>query len=266
LELTNIDSVISLLKKHGLYTKKHLGQNFLIDEEVLKEIVKTAKIEKSDHVVEIGPGLGVLTNELAKNAKKITSVEIDGGLLPLLSETLKEHSNIEIINQDALTFIPPKTPYKLTANIPYYITSPLINHFLQSDNPPETITILIQKEVAEKACKIEPKMSILSLQIALFGKAELIKKIPPEAFFPAPKVESAIFNIIPNKKSDSNYIEKDEALEILKLAKQAFSQKRKKLSNTILRDIENSPIDPSLRPQALSVKEWQKLNNFLNSQ
>ncbi|MBT4917404.1 ribosomal RNA small subunit methyltransferase A [Candidatus Peregrinibacteria bacterium] len=260
MDLTNIDQITQLLKKHKLHTKKHLGQNFLIDRSALEEIVKAADIQSTDHIIEVGPGLGVLTVEIAEKAKKVTSIEIDSALFPILKDTLSQHKNIDLLNEDALQFRPPKTPYKLVANIPYYITSPLINHFLQSENPPQTITLLIQKEVAEKACQLEPKASILSLQIGLFGNAKIVGIIKAESFFPAPKVDSAIIHI-----ETHNKISIPEARQILSLAKRAFSNKRKKLSNTVLREIEDSPIDKDLRPQVLSIKDWQKLNNFFNS-
>lgn len=258
MELTNPDQIIELLKKYKLYTKKSLGQNFLTSESALEAIIKAADIQNSDHIVEVGPGLGVLTTKLAEKAKTVTSIEIDSSLLPLLKETLSTHENIKLLNEDALQFRPPEKPYKLVANIPYYITSPLINHFLQSENPPQTTTILVQKEVAEKACQLEPKASILSLQIALFGTAEIIETVKAESFFPPPKVDSAIIHIKTHGK-----FQKPRAKQILSLAKRAFSNKRKKLSNTVLNKIENSPIDPNLRPEVLSIKDWQTLNDFL---
>ena len=143
-------NVKELLKKHNLWAKKRFGQNFLTNSKALSKIISTAKISKKDHIIEIGPGLGILTRELAKKAKKVTSIELDYKLLPVLKETLAEFKNIKIIQEDALKFTPPKTPYKVVANIPYNITSPLINHFLQAKNKPSTMTLLVQKEVAEK--------------------------------------------------------------------------------------------------------------------
>lgn len=255
MDLLNPSEIRSLLSRHGLWAKKHLGQNFLINGAVLEEIIQTAEISPEDHVIEVGPGLGVLTQKLAEKAQKVTSIEIDSTLLPVLKETLKNYENIQILNQDALTFRPPNEKYKVVANIPYYITSPLINHFLQAANKPETITILTQKEVAEKACKIEPDMSVLSLQINLFGTPKVVQKVGAKSFFPAPKVDSAILHIIINKNPS------EKAKEILKLAKKAFSQKRKKLSNTLpemkekLKELGLN----DLRPEHLSINDWESL-------
>lgn len=239
--------------------KKHLGQNFLKSESTLNKIIETAELSPKDHIIEIGPGLGILTIELAKKAKKVTTIELDKDLIPILEKTLTNYKNIKIIHGDALKFIPPKTKYKIAANIPYYITSPLLNHFLQAKNKPTTITLLVQKEVAEKIIQLEPKMSILSLQVALFGKARLIKKIPKTAFHPQPKVDSAILHIKLHQKSNTK-----EALHILTLAKIAFSQKRKKLRNTLFKQLKITPkISPDRRPETLSVQEWRKLTKSL---
>ncbi len=265
MELANHSNVRRLLQLSGQNAKKFLGQNFLIDKNILEIIVKSAEINEDDHVVEVGPGLGVLTQELAKTAGKVTTIELDTSLLPILEKTLKEYNNIEVINMDALKFNPPETPYKVVANIPYNITSPLINHFLQRENQPRELTLLVQLEVAEKICEKEPKMSVLSLQVALFGIAKLIKKVSPSCFYPPPKVTSAILHITPLQPTDLNYVPLEEAKKILTLAKKAFSQKRKKLSNTLGKpDPEISKALQKMefsdkRPQTLSVQDWKKL-------
>ena len=241
--------------------KKNLGQNFLIDENVLQKIIEAAEIKKSDRIIEIGPGLGTLTEELLKHAKTIISIEIDEKLVPILIENLKDTlsklngSTLTILNQDALKYEPPNKPYKLVANIPYYITSPLITHFLKSTNPPKTLTLLTQKEVAEKICEKETYSSILSLQIALYGQATLIQKVSKDCFLPAPKVDSAIIHIKPRKTPTKN------AEKIIKTAKKAFSQKRKKLSNTLpeLKDKLEKLNLAEKRPQHLTIADWQSL-------
>ncbi len=254
MNLISKSTILGILKKHDMYASKRFGQNFLIDQNALDCIVKTANIAKTDHVIEVGPGLGVLTNELLEKAKKVTSIELDKKLIPILTEQFGNNKKFELKNEDALTFTPPPTSYKVVANIPYNITSPLLNHFLQAANPPATLTLLVQKEVADKICDTK-KQSILSLQVALFATAKNIKKVPPECFYPAPKVDSAIIHIETHGK-----IPQPEALKILALAKIAFSQKRKKLSNTLpLKLLEKANIDPSLRPQHLSIEEWQSL-------
>lgn len=255
-----MNKISKILEKNNLFAKKSFGQNFLTNEKPILDIVKTASVSKKDLIIEVGPGLGILTKELAKNSKKVISLELDKSLLPLLNEHLKEYENVEIINQDALKFIPPKTPYKVVANIPYNITSPLINHFLQAENPPTSMSLLVQKEVAEKLCILDPDMTVLSLQVALFGKAKYIKKVPAGYFHPIPKVDSAIIHIELYDKKNPNYLEKEKALKILKIAKTCFSNRRKKLKNTLPRELHENAIkkgiDLSRRPETLSTQEW----------
>jgi len=253
MDLSNLDIVKSLLRKYDQSAKKWLGQNFLTDKIALNQIVETAQIQKSDQIIEIGPGLGVLTKELTEKSNHVLSIELDSTLIPILKETAP---NATITHEDALRFEPPKTPYKVVANIPYNITSPLINHFLQAENPPQSMTLLVQKEVAEKICDIEPEMTVLSLQIHLFADAKYIATVPSHSFHPAPKVDSAILHIELNQKC-----ERKQALEILKLAKRAFLGRRKKLSNTIP-DLKDKLIKlglTNMRPQHLSVEDWKKL-------
>jgi 16S rRNA (adenine1518-N6/adenine1519-N6)-dimethyltransferase len=260
-DLTHLPTIKALLKTHNLWAKKFLGQNFLVNDQSLEKIVEAANIAPEDYVIEVGPGLGVLTQELAQRAQKVTSVELDNYLFPLLDETLAPYDNIEIIHQDALQFTPPASPYKVVANIPYNITSPIINHFLQAENRPKSLTLLVQKEVAQKAVLIEPKMSVLSMQIALFGKATSPAKVPNDHFYPAPKVDSAVLHIEVHPKNSPQYFATDEALQILQLAHRAFRQGRKKLSNTLpdlLKKLEKLQLSEK-RPQHLSIDEWKKL-------
>ena len=255
MNLTDLSTIKSILAKHKNSAKKFLGQNFLTSQEALDKIVEAPQIKDNEHILEIGPGLGVLTRELAKKAKKVTSIELDKSLFPILEETLEGFSNIELVHADALRTDPPKTAYKVVANIPYNITSPLINHYLQAENKPESITILIQKEVAEKIVKLTPDMTVLSLQVALFGEAKIIDIVKSDCFHPAPKVDSAIIHIKVHKD-----INVEESLQILKLAKRAFRQRRKKLSNT-LRDMKDELIKLGLedkRPQHLEIDDWRK--------
>ena len=220
-----------------------------------------AEISKDDHVIEIGPGLGTLTQELAKKAGKVTSIELDRNLIPILKETLKDFSNVEIINSDALLFEPSENTYKVVANIPYNITSHLISHFLQNKNPPESLTLLIQYEVAKKLCTLNPDMSVLSLGTALFGKAKFIKKVKKGSFFPVPKVDSAIIHISLYEPSEKEFIGRENAIKILNLAKKAFSQKRKKIKNPLpeLKEKLTALNLAEKRPQELSIDDWENL-------
>lgn len=257
----NRKEIIDFLKSKNLFAKKSLGQNFLVNEQILEKILETAKLNQEDQTIEVGPGLGVLTQALCLKTKKVIAIELDTNLTNYLKTTLDQFKNLEIINQDALKYLPKLKPYKVVANIPYYITSPLINHFLQSENQPKSITLLVQKEVAQKSCTINPDMSILSLQIALFAKAKYIQAVSKENFFPVPKVDSAILHIELYSKTDPNYLDQKTALKILNLAKRAFSQGRKKLSNTLpeLKEKLKTLNLNEKRPEHLSITDWKKI-------
>lgn len=241
--------------------KKHLGQNFLKNNDTLNLIVETANIISNDLIIEVGPGKGVLTKELVKRARQVIAIEKDHELLPWLRETFQYDSNIQLMQADVLQTEVPSEPYKVVANIPYYITSPILNHYLQSENPPQSLTLLVQYEVAQKICAPKGDHSVLSLQVHLFGQPTLIAKIPPTHFSPKPKVDSAILHITTYPESPYKNTQ-----DILKIAKLAFSQKRKMLRNTLktlnldLSLLEkNSGINFNRRPEMLSLAEWSTL-------
>jgi 16S rRNA (adenine1518-N6/adenine1519-N6)-dimethyltransferase len=265
---SNKQELIALLQKHGLYAQKRLGQNFLIDQTALAKIVDAANLTSSDFVVEIGPGLGVLTAELVKKAGNVLSIELDARLIPILKENIPA-GNLEIINADALQMPLPDIAYKLVANIPYYITSPILNHFLQPKTPtekrPTLIVLLVQKEVAEKVCALPSDHSVLSLQVQVFGKPEIVGKVSASSFFPAPDVDSAILRITPRAEPAV----KDTAL-FFRLIHATFAQRRKTLSNSlqnglgknkeeITAALSKAGIKPTARPQELSLPDWQRL-------
>ena len=256
INLTNLGEIKALLEKHGLWAKKILGQNFLINPGVLDKIIEAAEIKETDHILEVGPGLGVLTKELGKKAKKVTSIELDIKLLKVLEETLKNNTNIEVIHADALRSEPPKTPYKVVANIPYYITSPLISHYLENENPPTSMTLLMQKEVAQKICLKSGKFTYLTLKTQLFANPTLKFKVSPGSFHPAPKVESAVLHLEYSPKCS-----KEKAHKIIEVAGRAFKSARKKLSNTIpeLKDKLEKLELTGKRPQHLEISDWIKL-------
>jgi len=263
--------VTSFLKTHGIRLNTDLGQHFLIDDDVLQAIVASAGIEPEDHIVEIGPGIGVLTKELLKHAGKVTAIEIDPRMISLVKKFVKEFvgqeyscptnslTNFSLIQGNALHIPLPEHPYKIVANIPYHITSPLLRHaFLESKRIPTSMTLLIQREVAEKICDTE-NTGILTILVALFGTPSLIMTVPPSAFLPPPEVDSAVLHIESHSKplADSETVDR-----ILKLIKIAFGQKRKMLSNTLgkipggAEALTKLQIDPNRRPQTLTVQEW----------
>lgn len=239
--------------------KKSLGQNFLHSKSIVEKIVRTAKISDKDTVLEIGPGLGILTEELASKSNKVIAVELDYSLIPILrANPLLE--KVEIINQDALSYIPKCKNYKIVANIPYYITSPLITHFLTQRYPPKTITLLVQKEVAKKICaqtKYNPKEkhSVLSLQTQLYAIPHYAFEVGKGNFNPQPNVDSAVIHLelLPTKNQPK------DPEKILQIAKKAFSGKRKKLSNTLGKTINLPAKFKDLRPEHLSIADWEEI-------
>lgn len=257
-----MQDISAFLRSHGIRLNKDLGQHFLKDEAILRKIVETADIQPDDHIVEIGAGIGVLTSELTKKAKNVTSIELDDRMIPLLNEYTQSPSNLTIIQGNALETPFPNENYKIVANIPYHITSPLLRHtFCESDVQPTSMTLLIQKEVARKICEKEDR-SQLTILVQLFGEPKLIKKVPPEAFIPPPEVDSAILHI----KCFNQPLADDVTIEeVFRLTKIAFGKRRKMLRNSIgelpngMELLEKVGIDPTRRPQTLSVKEWLKL-------
>jgi 16S rRNA (adenine1518-N6/adenine1519-N6)-dimethyltransferase len=272
---------------HDIPAKKSLGQNFLKDEKILNQIIEAGELTEQDVIMEVGPGKGALTTPLLERVKKLISVELDDRLLPLLKMEFGKISahpqkdRFVLIHGDALTVDPPNEPYKLIANIPYYITSPLINHFLreqfekENGNPPEIIVIMIQKEVAQKILapnnsKGSPKHSVLSLQVYLFGEPEIVCIVPKEAFSPTPKVSSAVLKIRVNKEPKIALKSAEDYKDFFWLLHAGFAQKRKKLANNLGAAYRKKPaeikewlsslkIDPEKRAEELSLEEWEKL-------
>ena len=261
----------NLLRRHGLRADKSLGQNFLQDPLALEKIASAAEIESTDSVLEIGPGLGSLTRYLAVSAKEVVAVELDEKLIPPLKVVIAPYPNIRLIHGDILEFSPSELVnqpgYLVVANIPYYITSAIIRHLLENEPKPRRIVLTIQKEVADRICANPGDMSLLALSVQVYGKPRIAARIPAGAFFPAPKVDSAVLclDVYPEPQI------KNELLEtFFKLIKAGFSQKRKTLRNSLSSGLHISPtnaadlltkanIDPQRRAETLSIPEWQSL-------
>ena len=261
----------ALLREHGLRADKSLGQNFLSDRASLEKIVHAAQIQPDDVVLEIGPGLGSLTRYLALSAKTVTTVELDRDLIPVLQAVLAPYPNTRIIEGDILKVSPAQlmdsADYLVVANVPYYITSAIFRHLLETSPRPRRIVLTIQKEVAERICAEPGEMSLLALSVQVYGQPKITDILPAEAFFPAPKVDSAILrvdmypeSIIPAPLLNTFFL----------MAKAGFSQKRKTLRNSISAGLRMSPsdtgqllesadIDPMRRAETLSLSEWQTL-------
>jgi len=263
----------NLLTEYDTSPKKTLGQNFLINQKILEKIIKSAELIKNDTVLEVGPGIGTLTNELAKTVKKVVAVEKDKKMVEALRKTLKEYKNIEIIQADILqhNYSLPTTNYKLVANIPYYLTSALIRKFLEEKNQPELMVLMIQKEVAQRICAKPPNMSLLAVSVQFYAEPKIISYVKKENFWPSPNVDSAIIKITPKtKKSDAN------AKDFFNIVKAGFSQPRKQLANNLSKSLKISReqagkwllannIKPEQRAETLNISDWQGLTRTLNS-
>lgn len=263
--MTLAEDIRQFCRFHRLKINTDMGQHFLIDEAVLADIVKASAMTKDDTVVEIGAGIGILTKELLTHAKRVVTIELDQTLVPLLDlyvQEVRTADNLEMIQGNALNVPFPTVPYKVVANIPYHITSPLFRHaFLESDVRPTSLTLLIQREVAEKICDDEDR-SLLGIIVGFFGKPRIVRHVPPKCFLPPPAVDSSVLHVDchPEPLADTATMER-----VFLLAKVAFSQKRKMLRNTIptLPDgdvlLAKAGIDPTRRPQTLSIEEWIRL-------
>jgi len=267
----NVKNVKNLLKKRGIQPSKKLGQNFLVDELVFEKILRAAELSKTDTVLEIGPGVGNLTLRLAKRAKEVIAVEKDRKMCKILKKVLEEQNikNVRLINEDILKLeIKDQIlkAYKLVANLPYYITSPVIRKFLESKRIPETIVLMVQKEVAQRICANPGKMSLLAVSVQFYAKTKIISYVSKKSFWPEPKVDSAIIKIIPLKIQL-----KDEFIKtFFKIVKAGFSQPRKQLVNNLSKELNlekekirewllRNDIQPSQRAETLSVDSWKKL-------
>lgn len=261
----------ALLKRYDLRAHKSLGQNFLQDPLALEKIVSAAEIREADTVLEIGPGLGSLTRYLAVAAREVVAVELDENLLPPLKAVLSPYPNVRLIHGDILELAPRDLAldqdYLVVANIPYYITSAVIRHLLENDPKPRRVVLTIQKEVAQRICAQPGNLSLLALSVQVYGSPRIAAQIPAEAFFPAPKVDSAVLvvDIYP-----SPLIEERLLHTFFRLTKAGFSQKRKTLRNSLSAGLHISPakatewltqggIDPQRRAETLSIPEWQRL-------
>lgn len=275
-------NTIAVLKKYNFNFQKKFGQNFLIDTGVLETIIRESAITKDDCVLEIGPGIGTMTQYLAESARQVVAVEIDKNLIPILKDTLSEYNNVEVINDDIL-----KTdiraicdkyndgrPIKVVANLPYYITTPIIMGLFESLVPIDSITIMVQKEVADRMqCGPGSKdYGALSLAVQFYAKPEIVANVPPNCFMPRPNVGSAVIKLSRYEKAPVDTV--DEKF-MFSLIRASFNQRRKTLSNGLTnggigmtRDmvtdaLEKMGLSPTIRGEALSLEEFAKLSNIL---
>jgi 16S rRNA (adenine1518-N6/adenine1519-N6)-dimethyltransferase len=270
-------NALALLKRHGLHADKRLGQNFLQDPFALEKIVAAAQIQPTDTVLEIGPGLGSLTRYLAVFANEVIAVELDQNLLAPLRAVLAPYHNVRVIQGDILELSPSElistAAYLVVANIPYYITSAVIRHLLESSRKPRRIILTIQKEVAERICAQPGDMSLLALSVQIYGEPQVMAHIPARAFFPAPKVDSAVLRI---EIYPAPRVRPELQNTFFKLIKAGFSQKRKTLRNALSAGLHIAPpaaeamlsqsgIDSRRRAETLGIEEWQRLCETFHS-
>ena len=282
-KLGNPKQTIEIIQKHGFMFQKKFGQNFLIDTRVLEKIVAAAGVTKDDCVLEIGPGIGTLTQYLAEAAGHVIAVEIDRNLIPILGETLAEHENVTVVNQDIL-----KTdikgladayhggrPLKVVANLPYYITTPIVMSLLEGEDLVDSITVMVQKEVAERMMEGpgSKEYGALSLAVQYYAKPYLVANVPPNCFMPRPKVGSAVIRL---ERYDKPPVEvRDEKL-MFKIIRASFNQRRKTLANGLKNSpeldftkeeieaaIETLGKGPSIRGEALTLEEFARLADAL---
>jgi 16S rRNA (adenine1518-N6/adenine1519-N6)-dimethyltransferase len=277
-DLTNLKTLKTFLLAHNIRPNKRLGQNFLIDKSALQKLIHAAEISEDDTIVEVGAGIGTITVELAQRAKKVIAVEKDGTLIPLLEQAMKDYHNVEIVRGDILKtgfkfpFDKLRVPsgveghvssFKLVGNIPYYLTAPLIRKFLEAQNPPASITLMVQKEMAERICARPPDMSIWAVSVQVYAKSEITSYVPRSSFWPQPRVDSAILKITPFPR-DRKFI----AAKFFRVVRAGFASPRKQLANTLSKGLgisradteqwlRSRGIDPKRRAETLTVEEWK---------
>lgn len=281
-DLGNYTNTSEVLKKHQFRMQKKYGQNFLIDANILNKIIEAAQITEKDCVLEIGPGIGTMTQYLAEAAGKVIAVEIDRGLIPVLEDTLSSYDNVVVLCEDilkmdleALSRENGGRPIKVVANLPYYITTPIIMGLFESHVPLESITVMVQREVAERM-QSEPgtkEYGALSLAVQYYARAEIVANVPPNCFMPRPNVGSAVIRL--TRHRDNPVKIADEGF-MFRIIRASFNQRRKTLQNGIGNDgslpvtkeqaakaLERMGLPATIRGEKLSLEEFAELSNIL---
>jgi len=276
-------NTIAVLQKYNFTFQKKYGQNFLIDSHVLEKIMDAAEIGKEDCVVEIGPGIGTMTQYLAERAGEVVAVEIDKNLIPILTETLADYKNVSIINEDILKvdlnhIVEEKNggrPVKIVANLPYYITTPIIMGLFENHVPVKSITVMVQKEVADRM-QVGPGIKdygALSLAVQYYAKPEIVAIVPPNCFIPRPNVASAVIRLTCHEKKP---VEVKDERGMFALIRASFNQRRKTLANSlsnaqnlsltreqVTEALESMQLSPTIRGEALTLEQFAALADIL---
>ncbi len=279
--LSNPQETIKVIQENGFTFHKKYGQNFLIDSHVIDKIISVADLDKNSRVLEIGPGIGTLTQYLAETAGEVVAVEIDDKLIPILSKTLAEYDNVRVIHGDILKQDTEQIfggkPFKIVANLPYYITTPIIMSLLESGVPAQSITVMIQKEVAERmqAAPGSKNYGALSLAVQYYAEPYLAANVPPNCFMPRPNVGSAVINL---KRLETPPVSVKDPSQMFKLIRGAFNQRRKTLANAVANfdgvafsreDVEKAleamGLDTRVRGEALTLEQFAALSDELTS-
>ena len=275
-------NTMAILKKYNFSFQKKYGQNFLIDTHILEKIISESRISKDDCVLEIGPGIGTMTQYLAESAKRVVAVEIDRSLIPILEDTLSEYDNVTVINDDILKVDIQKIcdeynegrPIKVVANLPYYITTPIIMGLFESHVPLESITIMVQKEVADRMQQHPgtKDYGALSLAVQYYAKPEIVAEVSPSCFIPKPNVSSSVIRLTRYEKPP---VDVDNEHFMFSLIRASFNQRRKTLANglangglgldreTVNNALEKMELSLTVRGEALTLEQFAKLSNIL---
>ena len=280
--LGNPKYTIEVLQKYNFAFQKRFGQNFLIDTHVLEKIIEASKITKDDFVLEIGPGIGTMTQYLAEAAREVVAVEIDNNLIPILKETLAEYDNVTVINEDILKVDIKKLaeehnggrPIKVVANLPYYITTPIIMGLFESNVPIDNITVMVQKEVADRM-QVGPgskDYGALSLAVQYYAEPYIVANVPPNCFIPRPNVGSAVIRLTRHKEMP---VQVADPKLMFRLIRASFNQRRKTLQNglnnapdvsftkeQIVAAIESLGVPATIRGEALDLQQFAQLANY----
>ncbi len=273
-------NVRTALKQLGVQPTRAMGQNFLIDGHALATIVAAGELTPTTTVVEVGPGLGVLTWELVQVAGQVITIELDSRLAARLRNEFAMYSNLTIYQQDVLTTdvaqVTQLHPYRVVANLPYAITSPVLRHFLEADHPPELMTVLVQREVAQRICAAPGDMSVLAHAMQIRATPELVAIVPPESFMPAPEVYSAVLRL---RRRPVPLVDPAEEPAVMKVIKAGFLHARKQLGNSLASGLaahgmqrergavqellRQCDIDPMRRAETLTIDEWVRISRTL---